>query len=986
MDIVKCCCCCCFGPKPEQDTSDVYTTEQKPSVVSTATPPPPPTILTIPEPPKEEENEVDMSSTPPVTMSTNTATPVEPPKQQQNENEVDMTSMAAVADAITTVEVGPASKVTLRAPHEANAGSTIDVEWTYHTSDLEKEHNSGNINSNNNTDMIAIYPQESTVRSNFTYTRNGTPAKLVLPTQPGWYTIAYVSGNDQLRLGSSTITVLSPPVSLSAPDTAHVGATITVQWVGPNEPSDAIAISPINSKVRSNYTYTSTGTPCVQLLLPTQPGSYQIHYMSGQDHTIFATIPIQLLPVEATLMVPTEATIGSTILVEWNGPNYLNDHIAIYELHQPRLRIHYTYTSTGNPVKLLMPTKVGTFDIKYVIGQDNSIVTSTPINIVSVEATISGPLEGHIGSIIEVPWTGPNESGDYICINKVGRQERAYYAYTSSGNPVHITLPTSPGLYELKYCMGQNNTVLTTSPITVVAIEATLSAPTEGRAGSNVDVSWTGPDNAGDYIGICKMDAKESLHHAYTSSGNPANLALPTKPGSYEFKYFIGQDDSVLARSPFTVVEVQATLSGPTEGRVGSVIEVPWSGPDNTGDYIGISKMGAKESLHHAYTSSGNPAMVTLPTKPGLYELKYYMGQDGSVIARSTFKVVEVQATLSAPPEGQAGSTIEVPWSGPDNSGDYIGISKMGAKESLHHAYTFSGNPAYITLPTKPGSYELKYYMGQDDSVLVKAPINVIAVQATLSGPTECNAGSTIEVSWSGPDNSGDYIGVSQVGAKESLHHAYTSNGNPAYITLPTKPGSYELKYFMGQDDTVLGKSSIAVAAVQATLSGPSEGRAGSTIEISWSGPDHSGDYIGISKIGVTESLQHTYTSSGNPAYLTLPTKSGPYELKYYMGQDNTILTRAAITITAATATLSSPTSGKVGSTVEVEWSGPDDSGDYIGICPTGKNDSLEYVYTSYGNPISLTLPTDPGAYEMKYFVGQDSSVLVSVPFTVTKD
>ena len=104
------------------------------------------------------------------------------------------------------------------------------------------------------------------------------------------------------------------------------------------------------------------------------------------------------------------------------------------------------------------------------------------------------------------------------------------------------------------------------------------------------------------------------------------------------------------------------------------------------------------------------------------------------------------------------------------------------------------------------------------------------------------------------------------------------------------------------------------------------------------------------------------------------------------MGQDTSILTKTVLTITAATATLSAAASGKAGSSVQLEWSGPADNGDYIGICQSGENELLEYGSTCYGNPVHLTLPTQPGAFEIKYFVGQDNSVLVSIPFVITKD
>ena len=373
-------------------------------------------------------------------------------------------------------------------------------------------------------------------------------------------------------------------------------------------------------------------------------------------------------------------------------------------------------------------------------------------------------------------------------------------------------LPTSAGSYELKYYMGQDNSVLVKSPIIVTAVTATITCPSDGRAGSTIEVAWSGPDNTGDYIGISKVGAKEALHYAYTSSGNPANVPLPTSAGSYELKYYMGQDNSVLVKSPITVVAETATLSGPSEGQAGSTIEVAWSGPDNSGDYVGISKIGAKEAIHYSYTSSGNPANVSLPTSAGSYELKYYMGQDNSVLVKSLIMVTTATAAISAPTSGKAGSTVEVDWTGPDYIGDYVGISKVGTKEALHYAYTSSGNPVYVTLPTSAGSYELKYYIGQDNSVLVKSPITVVAETATLSGPSEGQAGSTIEVAWSGPDNSGDYIGISKIGVNESLHYAYTSSGNPASVTLPSIAGSYELKYYMGQDNSVLASAPFMVA------------------------------------------------------------------------------------------------------------------------------------------------------------------------------
>ena len=225
MDIVKCCCCCCcFGPKSDHDDFDVAEELQhhpEKEILSPPPPPPPPPMDTnmqevvIPvatptliQKQQPVENEIDMNITTgvapvqqhePNEESEVDVTVVVPSSQQQPtsfENEVDMTSSTVTGSVNenekrnnhNNINAVVDEVVTVRAPAEASAGSTIPVEWSYNSIiELSKD--------STTTDMIAIYPHESTVRSNFAYTRNGSPETLVLPTKPGLYTIAYVSGN-----------------------------------------------------------------------------------------------------------------------------------------------------------------------------------------------------------------------------------------------------------------------------------------------------------------------------------------------------------------------------------------------------------------------------------------------------------------------------------------------------------------------------------------------------------------------------------------------------------------------------------------------------------------------------------------------------------------------------------------------------------------------------------------------------------------------
>ncbi|MCD0162042.1 hypothetical protein IHN63_12070 [Deinococcus sp. 6YEL10] len=71
-----------------------------------------------------------------------------------------------------------------------------------------------------------------------------------------------------------------------------------------------------------------------------------------------------------------------------------------------------------------------------------------------------------------------------------------------------------------------------------------------------------------------------------------------------------------------------------------------------------------------------------------------------------------------------------------------------------------------------------------------------------------------------------------------------------------------------------------------------------------------------------------------------------------------------------------------------MNWTGPNNPGDYVTIVPRGApvGAYLDYFYTRDGNPGALTLPAQPGEYELRYSTESASPnpTLHSLPFTVT--
>jgi Ca-activated chloride channel family protein len=193
----------------------------------------------------------------------------------------------------------------------------------------------------------------------------------------------------------------------------------------------------------------------------------------------------------------------------------------------------------------------------------------------------------------------------------------------------------------------------------------------------------------------------------------------------------------------------------------------------------------------------------------------------------------------------------------------------------------------------------------------------------------------------------------------------------------------YEICYYAGQDHKVLASVPIAVTELAVKLHAPDQAVAGSTIEVEFEGPDYDGDYIGIGNRGKGY-INYTSTGNRNPASLLVPLKAGTYEICYYAGQDHKVLASVPIAVTELAVKLHAPDQAVAGSTIEVEFEGPDYDGDYIGIGNRGKG-YINYTSTCNGNPANLLVPLEPGPYEICYYAGQGQEVLASVCISIRK-
>lgn len=662
--------------------------------------------------------------------------------------------------------------------------------------------------------------------------------------------------------------------------------------------------------------------PAAHPALPLPPGDYlAIAAVDGAtDQVAFsveAGVPATHRVHFASLVGTATLSVADTAIpmsrpfeVGWDGPDAVGDHITIVATDGVAGRSWAVApTADGDPAIVLAPDRPGAYELRYVHGRTRTTLASLPVTILDVPATVSAPDTVVAGSAVEIAWQGPDGPGDIIALVPAGVPADSFgaHAETAAGSPAALQAPDLPGPYEARYVSAQSVIVLASQPVMLLA-RATLAAPEEAVAGTRITVEWTGPANPDDRIVTAVAGAPEGdyLAHAAATEGSPADLQLPDAPGAYEIRYLTGQEHRTLAAVAITVIPPPVTLDAPDEAVSGSRFEVGWTGPDNDNDRIVVAAAGAPDgqAITQAHTREGAPAMLAAPDEPGPYEVRYMSGQDGLTLASRPLTVVPAPAGIEAPASVVAGARFEVDWTGPDNDNDRLALVEAGAAEGtfLTYAHTRDGNPAVLTAPDAPGAYALRYMTGQDLTTLAAASLTVVSAPASVDGPATVGAGGQFPVEWTGPGNDDDMIVVAAVGAAGGDYDdfAFVVYGSPVTLSAPDEPGDYEIRYLTGQDDRVLATAPLAVTPVTATLQAPASVAAGSSFEVTWTGPaNHFEDRIIIVEAGAEPGtyLSDAFAWNGSPATLIAPDAPGAYEVRYMTGRSDVILASVPVEV-----------------------------------------------------------------------------------------
>jgi Ca-activated chloride channel homolog len=268
------------------------------------------------------------------------------------------------------------------------------------------------------------------------------------------------------------------------------------------------------------------------------------------------------------------------------------------------------------------------------------------------------------------------------------------------------------------------------------------------------------------------------------------------------------------------------------------------------------------------------------------------------------------------------------------------------------------------------------------------------AVTLTVD-PTEPLAGTSVSVRYAGaPTGAPTWVTVVPADAPDDLYLAWAyveGREGEASLRIPDDVTTLEARFHVELPEggsLVVGRSAaFASRALETSLEAPAEVGVGAAFEVRWVGPDQPDDYVTIVPEGAAEGSWTSWANTlhGPPATLTAPGEPGLYEVRYVSAQSQRTLASTTVVVVAVDASLDAPDAVAVGASFEVAWQGPDNDSDYVTIvaadAPEGSY--LSWAYTTAGSPATLTAPDEPGAYELRYVLGQGDRTLASRPIRV---
>lgn len=475
----------------------------------------------------------------------------------------------------------------------------------------------------------------------------------------------------------------------------------------------------------------------------------------------------------------------------------------------------------------------------------------------------------------------------------------------------------------------------------------------------------------------------------------------------------------VVEEEPEPAPEVlpEASLDAPETVEIGKRFTTAWEGPGERRDAIVLVDPSidgeSRQQVAYRRLANGDVDAQTIdtvaPVRPGTYELRYVWRNERIVLATRTIEVIDAPVSLDAPATVEISRSFTVTWEGPGSNRDTIEIidplggpdgARVRGKRLVNDDY--EARQVTLEAPAEPGFYRLQYWNGDNREVLATREIEVLEAETSLTAPAEVAMGTSFAVEWVGPGHNRDSVRIldgsgKEVAGKRLVNDDYRNR--TVTLIAPATPGSYTLEYYNGVNRTALAAVPMEVVAMDVALDAPDSVVMGHVVTVNWIGPGARRDAIEIfdpeAEAGRGKVVASLRIVNGDfdarQVQMSVPVRTGTYELRYWNGDSREVLATRPITIEPMDVSVSAPASVAAGEPFEATWAGPGARRDSVQVfdpeaqAGRGKDvGSTRVVNGDYdGKSVRIRAPKEPGTYLLRYWSGEWNTALAEVPISV---
>ncbi|MFI0398627.1 MAG: VWA domain-containing protein [Thiolinea sp.] len=357
-------------------------------------------------------------------------------------------------------------------------------------------------------------------------------------------------------------------------------------------------------------------------------------------------------------------------------------------------------------------------------------------------AQITAPSSAEKGTLIKVEHQAEKpDLGGHLYIDAEGKDQSITYGYVRSDGdtykPTELRLPATVGAYKLRW-KDEQGQLLAEAPITVTEATFALKVPESAPKGTLLKIGLTAPASLEGHVHIFAKGKEQSITYGYVRP-NPqggyldAELQLPVEPGDYAVKWLSDRNE-LLAEAPIQVIDSEIKLELAASAPKGTLLKVGLNAPDGLAGHVHIFAKGKEQSITYGYVRENpvkgyEPAEFSLPATPGNYEVKWVSDRK-EVLAEAPIQVTDADISLSAPPQVQKSTEIQIALQGPEGLTGYVHLFAKGKEQSITYGYVRASStqgyePATLTVPDQLGEYTLRW-LTERKEILAEAPISVV--------------------------------------------------------------------------------------------------------------------------------------------------------------------------------------------------------------------------------------------------------------------